>query len=169
VSAQTREILPVPDRFRKFCQRPLWSGCALLVLLTQAVASVEPLCLRVEDDERLVANFSIHPGDDFFLSFPHSLYGSIVEEQFFVIGNHFQLGRARYQEARLVEFYGHENAQLQEGWWLVELEPREVPSLELGVSQDARFELIRGNQRISLSPESAAGGFFRLRIGSCAE
>jgi hypothetical protein len=141
--------------------------CALLVLWRPALASVEAGCLIIEDEARVVATVSIHSGEDFFLSFSHSLYGSIVEEQFLVIGNHFRLQRARYEEARLVEFYGHEGAYFSKGWWIVDLEPREVSGLELRVSQQAHFKLTRGEQSIFLAPQSTASGFFRLRIGAC--
>ena len=121
------------DCFRRRWQQTLGSGCALL-LLTPALAPAERACLRVENEERSIATFSIHRGDNFFLSFAHSIYGSIVEEQFLVIGNHLRLLRARYEELRLVEFYGHEHSHFQDGWWVVEAKPREIPSLELQVS-----------------------------------
>ena len=75
------------------------------------------------------------------LSFRHSIYGSQVEELFALRREGFQLTQLRYSEARLVDFYGYENAELENGAWVVNPPPVLLPSLSLSTSADAAMSL----------------------------
>ncbi|MGH7408278.1 MAG: DUF1850 domain-containing protein [Candidatus Methylomirabilales bacterium] len=106
-------------------------------------------------------------GDEVHLHFRHSLYGSQVEEHFRVARDGFQSVRLRYAERRLVEFYGHEAARREEGWWVVEGDRRELSLLRLRVSPASGVELSVGSGRIPLWELVEPAGLVHLGVASC--
>lgn len=106
-------------------------------------------------------------GDEVRLHFRHSLYGSQVEEHFRVAKDGFQSVRLRYAERRLVEFYGHEAARREEGWWVVEGDRRELSLLRLRVSPESGVELSVGSGRIPLWELVEPSGLVHLGVASC--
>jgi hypothetical protein len=79
----------------------------------------------------------------------------------------FILTQLRYSEARLAEFYGHEQATRADGAWIVAPAPQLLPTLRLRLSADAaaslRIETPRGHVPIALATDAA----HRLAITSC--
>ena len=78
----------------------------LIATLPVTFAGAETLCLRVDGEER-TATFAVAVGDRVALAFTHSIYSTQVEEHFRIGGRAFQPIQLRYEELRLVEFYGH--------------------------------------------------------------
>ncbi len=142
--------------------------CCLLALgLLSAPVAAQPICLKVEAERSHVATFPTSEGSDVRLSFRHSVYGSQVEEQFRVTQSGFQIVKLRYAEPRLIEFYGHEDGRLEEGWWIVEGDRREIVTLELRVSPDSLLRIYLGTETISLQELVRPGGLVRVGVTSC--
>lgn len=126
------------------------------------------LCIRLESARAGHRRIGAAPGDTLHLRFRHSLYGSPVEEIFAVSARGLTLAELRYGEARLVEFYGYENATYDRGAWVVAPAAVQLPALSLRLSRDAAASLqIRNSQRtieLPLEPDTA----LRLTVSSCA-
>jgi hypothetical protein len=109
----------------------------------------------------------INLGGTLRLSFRHSIYGSQVEELFALRRDGFELTQLRYGEARLVEFYGHENGQFEDGAWIVTPTPTLVPVLNLHPSSNAAMSLhldrTANANSLPIRPDSS----LRLTVTSC--
>jgi len=138
---------------------------AVSVLATPLPASA--LCLRLEGEPGQVGWRAVAAGDEVHLRFRHSLWGSLVEEEFRVAADGFELVRLRYAEARLAEFYGHEAARREGGGWVVEPAPRLVPSLVLRVSRESGMQLVVGVRPVPLASLVESGGVIRLTVNGC--
>lgn len=138
----------------------------LLALSLGSAAAAQRVCLTLHTEEQVVT-YSIVAGDALHLSFRHSLYGSEVEEQFQVAPGGFRPNKLRYAELRLVEFYGHESATNEGGWWVVHNPGREFPSLDLRVSREASIRITFLDQTISLQNDTAIDGRVRLSVSAC--
>jgi hypothetical protein len=149
--------------------RPLQAAAALGLLLALALgssAAAQSVCLTL-DTEQQRATYPIVVGDALYLSFRHSIYGSEVEEQFQVAPGGFRANKLRYAELRLVEFYGHESATNEDGWWVVDNPGREFPSLDLRVSREASIRITFTDQMISFGNDTAIDGRARLSVSTC--
>lgn len=139
----------------------------LAVSFVAAPAGAEGMCLRVETGGRPVATMPAAVGDEVRLTFRHSLYGSQVEEHFRLTRDALRVVRLRYAERRLAEFYGHEAARREEGWWVVEGDGRELPILRLRVSPASRIQLSVGPESIPLWRLVEPAGLVHLAVASC--
>ena len=138
----------------------------LLALALGSPAAAQSVCLTL-DTEQQRATYTIVVGDAFHLSFRHSIYGSQVEEQFQVAPGGFRANKLRYAELRLVEFYGHESATNEDGWWVVHNPGREFPTLDLRVSRQASIRITFIDQKISFGNDTAIDGRVRLSVSAC--
>ena len=145
-------------------------GCALAVfgaLLLPAIGNAQPLCVRVLNDNGIEHSVPVRLGSTLRLSFRHSIYGSQVEELFALRRDGFQLTQLRYTEARLVEFYGYENAKHENAVWVVSSTPTIFPSLNISLSDDAsmslHFDHLGDSKPFMIQPGSA----LRLSVASC--
>jgi hypothetical protein len=149
--------------------RPLQAAAALGLLLALALGSrpaAQSVCLTL-DTEQQRATYPIVVGDALHLSFRHSIYGSEVEEQFQVAPGGFRANKLRYAELRLVEFYGHESATNEDGWWVVHNPGREFPTLDLRASHAASIRITFLDRTISLRSDTAMDGRARLSVSAC--
>jgi len=140
----------------------------LIAALPIFVAGAETVCLTVDAGERK-ATFEVAVGDKLALAFTHSIYGTQVEEHFRIGASAFQPVQLRYAEQRLVEFYGHESARLEDGWWVVDESGVDLAALDLRASQDASMRVVFRDHQISLGGKSSAGGHARLSVSVCQE
>ena len=138
----------------------------LLALAPGSPAAAERVCLTLDTEQQRVT-YPIVVGDALHLNFRHSIYGSQVEEQFQVSLGGFRANKLRYAELRLVEFYGHESATNEDGWWIVHNPGREFPSLDLRVSREASIRITLLDQTISLRSDTAIDGHARLSVSAC--
>ena len=148
---------------------PLQAATILTLLFALALgspAAAQRVCLTL-DTEQQRFTYPIVVGDALHLSFRHSIYGSEVEEQFQVAPGGFRANKLRYAEQRLVEFYGHESATNEDGWWIVHNPGREFPSLSLRVSSEASLRITFLDQTISLRSDTAIDGRARLSVSAC--
>lgn len=149
--------------------RPPQAAAALGLLLALALgspAAAQVVCLTLDTEEQVVT-YSIVVGDALHLSFRHSIYDSQVKEQFVVTPKGFRAIKLRYAELRLVEFYGHESATNEGGWWVVHNPGREFPSLDLRVSREASIRITFLDQTIFLQNDTAIDGRARLSVSAC--
>ena len=149
--------------------RPLQAAAALGLLLAFALggaAAAQRVCLTLDTEQQRVT-YPIVVGDALHLSFRHSIYGSLVEEQFQVAPGGFRANKLRYAELRLVEFYGHESATNEDGWWIVHNPDREFISLDLRTSREASIRITFSDQTISLQNDTAPDGRLRLSVNAC--
>ena len=138
----------------------------LLALAPGSPAAAQRVCLTL-DTEQQRATYPIVVGDTLHLSFRHSIYGSEVEEQFQIAPGGFRANKLRYAELRLVEFYGHESATNEDGWWIVHNPGREFPTLDLHASRDSSLRIAFLDQTISLRNNAATDGRLRLSVSVC--
>ena len=138
----------------------------LLSLAPASAAAAQRVCLTL-DTEQQRATYPIVVGDALHFSFRHSIYGSQVEEQFRVTPGGFRADKLRYAELRLVEFYGHESATNEDGWWIVHNPGREFPTLDLRASRESSFRIAFLDQTISLRSDTAIDGRTRLSVSAC--
>ena len=129
-------------------------------------ATAQKVCLTLDTEQQSVT-YPIVVGDALYIGFRHSIYGSEVEEQFQVAPGGFRANKLRYAEQRLVEFYGHESATNEEGWWIVDNRGREFPTLDLRVSREASLRIAFLDQTISLRNHTAIDGRARLSVSAC--
>jgi hypothetical protein len=145
------------------------AAAALGLLMVFALGSppaAQSVCLTLDTGQQVVA-YPIVVGDALHLSFRHSIYGSEVEEQFQVAPGGFRANKLRYAELRLVEFYGHESATNEDGWWIVHNPGREFISLDLRTSREASIRITFSDQTISLQNDTALDGRLRLSVNAC--
>ena len=138
----------------------------LLALALGSPAAAQSVCLTL-DTEQQRATYPIVVGDAFHLSFRHSIYGSQVEEQFQVAPGGFRTNKLRYAELRLVEFYGHESATNEDGWWIVHNPGHEFRTLDLRASRASSIRITFLDQTISLRNDTAMDGRARLSVSAC--
>jgi hypothetical protein len=150
-----------------FYRAPQVAALGLLLALAQgSAAAAQKVCLTLDTEQQRTT----HPvlvGDALNLNFRHSIYGSQVEEQFQVARTGFRANKLRYAELRLVEFYGHESATNEDGWWVVHNPGREFPGLDLRASREASIRVTFSDQTISLQNDTALDGRLRLSVNAC--
>jgi hypothetical protein len=105
------------------------------------------------------------PGGKVRLSFQHSIYGSRVEEVFHLRSDGFQLSELRYAEPRLIEFYGHETAHVENSMWVVKPRPLLMPSLNLQTGSAAW--LVFDHETTPSWLTVPTDGPLRLSVGAC--
>ena len=136
-------------------------------LLVPAFGGAQSLCVRLSDASGIVRSVPAQLGDALRLKFRHSIYGSQVEELFTLRPGGFALSQLRYSEARLVDFYGHENAVKEAGMWVVTPAPALISALHVNLSADAamslRFDRSTGSEPVTIQPNGA----LRLTVASC--
>src|SRR5262245_34212901 len=132
-----------------------------------AVSESASLCVRLENDSALRYSTPVRPGDTMRLSFRHSIYGSQVEERFILRDSGFELFELRYGEARLVEFYGHENSRLENGVAIVAPAPSLIPLIHLRPSSDARMSLYFAPPADAEPLIIQPGDAYRLTVATC--
>ena len=126
----------------------------------------EPICLNVQMADA-TAHHPIGMGDKLYIVFPHSIYGSQVQEHFRVISQGFQLVELRYAEPRLVEFYGHESAAHEDGGWVVRKRAPKLEILDLRVSPGSWINVIFGTGKLTVRHDSLTDGRARLALSAC--
>jgi hypothetical protein len=140
---------------------------ALCASLLPAISNAQLPCVQLMSANGTERSVPINLSSTLRLNFRHSIYGSQVEEVFALRRDGFQLIQLRYAEARLVEFYGHENGQFEDGAWIVTPTPTLVPVLYLHPSSDAamslHFERTTNANSLPIRPESS----LRLTVTSC--
>jgi hypothetical protein len=150
-----------------FYRAPQVAALGLLLALAQgSAAAAQNVCLTLDTEQQRTT----HPvlvGDALNLNFRHSIYGSQVQEQFQVARTGFRANKLRYAELRLVEFYGHESATNEDGWWVVHNPGREFPGLDLRVSREASIRVTFSDQTISFQNDTALDGRLRLSVNAC--
>lgn len=143
--------------------------CALA--LAMGLLTVPPgaagACLRLDGESGRGGRWPVEAGEEVRLRFRHSVYGSLVEEQFRVEAAGFRLVRLRYAERRLAEFYGRETVRSEGGAWVVEDGRRWFPSLLLRVSRESEMQLVIGERAIALRSLARPEGVLRLSVGGC--
>jgi hypothetical protein len=141
-------------------------GLLLLALALGSAAAAQRVCLNL-DTEKETVTYPIVVGDALHVSFRHSIYGSEIEEQFQIAPGGFRANKLRYAELRLVEFYGHESAINEDGWWIVHNPGREFPSLDLRASRESSLRITFLDQTIALGNDTAIDGRARLAVSGC--
>jgi hypothetical protein len=140
----------------------------LSVLLTTNFANAALLCVQLISDNSGNRSVPVHPGGAMRLTFRHSIYGSQVEELFALQREGFLLTQLRYGEARLVDFYGYENARLENGAWVVRPPPMLLPSLNLNTSAGAAITLHLDRHGDAKPLLIQPTGALRLTVASCS-
>jgi hypothetical protein len=135
--------------------------------VTPQGSSADSLCVKLTDSAGNDRRIPVRAGAHMRLSFRHSIYGSQVDEVFSLLPGGFRLIQLRYSEARLVEFYGHESAPMENGVWIVAPAPAFFSSLNLDLSPDGAMSLYidQGPHRRRLS--LPVGGALRLSAATC--
>lgn len=138
-----------------------------LVFLSISLSAFAAPCLKIESGTDQLQLVQTAVGDQLRLRFKHSIYGSTVEEILAVREQGLELTELRYSEARLVEFYGHEQARQENGNWVVAPEPIVFPALDLRVSDDGALILILQTAKMDHAWPLRAGGAFRIAVSAC--
>jgi|SRR5687767_2967691 len=138
-------------------------------LQSREMNKTRSMCIEMRNDNGIERSVPVRLKSTLRLSFRHSIYGSQVEELFTVRGNGFQLTQLRYSEARLVDFYGYENAKHENGVWIVAPVPAHFPSLSLNSSGDASMSLRLEQQPGLLQRILQPGRALRLTIATCKD
>lgn len=151
----------MPCRWRRI------TGFSFLLFgsLPATAAGAQPVCLNVQKTGA-IARYPVSLGDEFNITFRHSIYGSQVEEQFRVTSHGFQLTELRYAEPRLVEFYGHEWAANEDGRWVVRKLGNVLASLDLHVSPGASIGVVIG-EKPAVEHNTLSDGRARLTLSTC--
>jgi hypothetical protein len=136
-------------------------GCFLVT-----EAGTESICVNVQT-KAANAHHPIAVGEKLSLAFPHSIYGSQVEEHFRVTGEGLQLLELRYDDPRLVEFYGHESAANEEGRLVVRKRGPVLTILDLHVSPDSRIAVTFGAEKLTVTHNPLSNGRARLALSAC--
>ena len=129
-------------------------------------AAAQPVCLNVQTKGGS-AHHPIGVDDKLHIVFPHSIYGSQVEEHFRVTAQGFQLVELRYADPRLVEFYGHEWAANEDGRWVVRKLGTVLASLDLHVSPGASIGVVIGAEKTAVKHNTLSDGRARLTLSAC--
>lgn len=132
-------------------------------------SKAQSLCVEMRNDNGIERSVPVRLKSTIRLSFRHSIYGSQVEELFTVRQSGFELTQLRYSEARLVDFYGYENAKHENGVWIVMPVPTRFPSLSLNSSADASMSLRLEQQPGLLQPILQPGRALRLTVAACKD
>ena len=157
------------DEHRAFSPSSRARAAWLLGLLFLPVpGGAGSLCLRLETAGRIVATIPAAPASELRLSFRHSIYATTVEEVFNIRGDGLQIARLHYAEPRLVEFYGHEGARYEDGWWVVTPEHRSFATLNLRLSPDSFMQLSLDSKPIPLRELVESGAAVRVAAAACA-
>jgi hypothetical protein len=147
----------------------VWSGAIAALALGVSLAvsgAAQTLCLTLAEPRKQVV-YPVAFGEKLTLSFAHSIYGAQIQEQFRIIERGFESVKLRYAQLRLVEFYGHESATWDNGWWVVANPGRQISSLEVSVSQDAAMRISIAGGGITLPTDQASHGRARLSVAPC--
>ena len=139
----------------------LFFACLLVT-----AAAAQPVCLNVQTKSGR-AHHRIAVGDELYLTFPHSIYGSQVEEHFRVTEEGLQLLERRYADPRLVEFYGHEWAANEDGRWVVRKRGPLLEILDLHVSPGSWIAVIFGTEKLTVKHDPVFDGRARLTLSAC--
>jgi hypothetical protein len=134
--------------------------------LLVTAAAAQPVCLNVQTKSGS-AHHRIAVGDELYLTFPHSVYGSQVQEHFRATSEGFQLVEVRYAESRLIEFYGHERAVEKDGWWIVRKLGPVLNILDLQVSPDSSIAIRFGAEKLRVQHDALSDGRARLALSAC--
>jgi hypothetical protein len=140
---------------------------AAIFILLQSSSALAGLCLAIDDRTGSSASLAIGFEDELCLSFKHSIYNSTVEEIFAVRERGLQLIRLRYSEARLVEFYGYEQADFEDGVWVVRPEAALLRALNLSVSDSSKMKLILRSAASLRAIRLPSGGALRISVAAC--
>ena len=125
------------------------------------------LCFKVDTGSREALSLPVARGGELRLKFVNSVYDSAVEEIFRLTEEGLQSSRLLYAEPRLVEFYGHERASYENGFWVVTPISRRFKSLHLRVSGDSAIEISVDGRAIPLREAGQTGARVRLSVASC--
>jgi hypothetical protein len=140
---------------------------ALSAWLMPVTGNAQSLCVQLMSDCGIAQSVPVRLGSTLHLSFRHSIYGSQIEEVFALRRAGLELIQLRYGEARLVDFYGYENAEHKNGLWVVTPTPTLLPSLNLMLSADAsmslHFDRHANSKQLVIQPGSA----LRLTVATC--
>lgn len=140
---------------------------ALCASLLPAISNAQLPCVQLMSASGTARSVPVRLGGTLRLSFRHSIYSSQVEEVFVLRRDGFELIQLRYAEARLVEFYGYENAHQENGVWVVTPATTLLSSLNLTLSGDAamslHFDQRADAEQLVIHPGSA----YRLTATSC--
>jgi hypothetical protein len=134
--------------------------------LLAMAAGTEPVCLNVQKTGA-IARYPVAIGDKFNITFPHSIYGSQVEEHFRVTSQGFQLIELRYADPRLVEFYGHEWAANEDGQWVVRKLGPVLATLDLHVSPGSWIGVMFGAEKLTVKHNPLSDGRAQLALSAC--
>jgi hypothetical protein len=138
----------------------------LLAFFLSPRADAQAVCLKIQAEHKS-ESFRVTPGETLSISFKHSVYGSTVEERFLIGRSDLRANQLRYAELRLVEFYGHEAATHEAGWWVVRNPGSSIRTLDLRVSPASSMRIAFGNRAMTLG-NNAQGHRARLSVSSCA-
>jgi hypothetical protein len=143
----------------------------LLIGLLAAVICISPAkagntCLRLEFGEKSTL-YPVAGGAAFTISFVHSIYGMEVQEQLRITPTGFETAKLRYAELRLAEFYGHDGAKLEQGWWIVDNSGKHLPRLHIRASKESALVIFFGEQRIRLGNNYITDGSVRIVVTLC--
>ena len=139
------------------------------VPLFQRGMQTQPQCVELVSDAGVPRSVPVRLKSTLRLSFRHSIYDSQVEELLTVHRNGFELTQLRYSEARLVDFYGYENAKHENGVWIVVPVPVLFPSLSLNSSADASMSLRLEQQPDWVQPIIQPGSALSLTVAACKD
>ena len=138
----------------------------LIAALLPDNSNAQSLCVQLTKSEGGERSVPVFFGSAMRLRFLHSIYGSQVEEVFVLQYDGFHLTQVRYGEARLADFYAHENARFDNGVWIVRPTPTRFPSLTLNSSVDTAMSLhFVYSDGKPLTIQST--GALRLTVASC--
>jgi hypothetical protein len=154
-----------PSSNHEYSRLAVW---LLIAVIWAAPAHGASICLHVQARDRL-ALYAVPAGTGFAISFRHSIYGTEVQEQFRITPTGFQTDKLRYAEVRLAEFYGHDAAKFEQGWWTVNNSGNELRQLNVRVSKESAVEISLGERRIWLAENQRIGDHVRLSITSCGD
>jgi hypothetical protein len=142
--------------------------CLLTAVIWAAPAHAESLCLRSQAGDRS-ALYSVVAGSRFGISFLHSIYGTEVQEQFRITATGFETDKLRYSELRLAEFYGHDGAKLEQGWWIADNRGNQLRHLDIRMSEGSDFRILFGERSVGLTQNRRIGDHVRLSITPCGD
>ena len=131
------------------------------------IGMTQSVCVELSADTGAPRRLPTELGSLLRLSFRHSIYGSRVEEVFALRRDGFLLTQIRYGEARLVDFYGYENAERENGAWVVNPPPVLLPSLSLNTSADGAMSLQLDRHDDTKPLAIQTTGALRLTLASC--
>ena len=110
----------------------------LTVVISVAPAHAESICLPCKP---AIAQFYIRPPSQPVSpsAFATQFMVREVQEQFRITPTGFQTEKLRYAELRLAEFYGHDAAKFEQGWWTVNNSGSELPPARYSRESGIRY------------------------------